>query len=76
MTVWERVCSCWSRICHHKRLYGSYILIVIGSAGLIEHLLTTGYSWHIYQHVTCHGFWLGIVPILIGFLLSAKRKED
>ena len=74
--VIERAKDCSGKVFgSQKRKYGSYVLIVLGAGGVIEHLMTTGYSWDVYQDITCHGMYLGILPLITGILLSVRWKK-
>jgi hypothetical protein len=75
--VIERAKDCSGKVFgSQKRKYGSYALIVIGFGGVIEHLLTTGFSWDLAtQDITCHGFYLGILPLLVGIAMSVRWKK-
>jgi hypothetical protein len=74
MNLKERFLAVMQSIGKQKRKYGSYTLIGVGAMVLVEHLFSSGFTWDIYQGITCHGFWLGIVPIIAGFLLGARWK--
>jgi hypothetical protein len=75
MNIKERFLAVMDSIGKQKRKYGSYGLITFGFFWLIEHLLTSGFTWDIYQSITCHGAWAGIVPIIAGFLLGARWRK-
>jgi len=63
-----------AKIKRQKRKYASYVLILSGFGMLVEHLLTSGATWDIYQLYTCHGF-VGFMLILVGFLIGARYKS-
>lgn len=74
--VWERAKDCSGKVFgSQKRRYISYFLIIVGFGGVVEHLLTTGYSWDVYQDITCHGMYLGIIPLFVGILLSVRWRK-
>jgi len=76
MSKGSRLSQITDYILKNKRKYASYILIIIGMAGLADHLLTSGFTWDVEQGWECHGFWLGILPIIIGFLLGARWRRS
>jgi len=74
MNVKERWLAVTGSILQQKRKYGSYTLIGVGAMVLVEHLFSSGFTWDIYQGITCHGSW-GVIMIIAGFLLGARWRR-